>query len=138
MNQRTDGSTRPTMDDVLDEVALVLAQRSTCPEGARHGAVIAVDGRIVATGYGSPATGDAPCERCWLREKFALTGIKDWTVCPSVHAEANAIGHAARYGVSVAGGTLHVTRPPCDPCRRLLRNAGVRNFTTPGGRKADL
>lgn len=122
---RTDGTVRPSLDETFLKVAEVLAEQSTCPDGARHGAVITVDRRIVATGYGSPAAGVLPCERCWLREKFRETGIKDFSVCPSCHAELNALISAARIGVSVFGGTLYVTKKPCEPCSRALTNAGI-------------
>lgn len=132
--RRTDGSTRPTRRAVFLTVAETLAALSTCPEGARHGAVITVDDRIVATGYGSPAAGVSPCGECWLRKKFAETGVKDWSVCPAVHAEANAVACAARNGVSVLGGTAWVTRDPCEACARLLKNAGLAFWESPGGR----
>jgi len=73
-----------------------------------------------------------PCAQCWLREKFARTGKKDWSVCPSVHAEANAVATAARNGVSVLAGRIYVSREPCDACYRLLANAGVATATWPG------
>jgi dCMP deaminase len=122
-----DGSARPrpSLEETYLAVAALLAERSSCPDGARHGCVITVDDRIVATGYGSPAQSVAPCERCWLREEFIRTGIKDWSVCPAVHAEINAVATAARNGVSIHGGTAYVTREPCEACRRVLLNAGV-------------
>jgi len=104
----------------------------SCPEGARHGAVVTVDDRIVATGYGSPAAGRPPCEACWLRLKFRETGVKDWTVCPSVHAEANAIATAARNGISVRAGIIYVTRQPCEGCERLIVNAGIGEIVFQG------
>jgi dCMP deaminase len=135
--KRTDGTVRPSKAVAFLRVAETLAELSTCPEGARHGAVITVDDRIVATGYGSPAAGAPPCERCWLREKFAATGVKDWTVCPSVHAEANAVATAARNGISVRGGTIYITRSPCTPCESLLVNAGVAQMVFRGAGRLD-
>ncbi len=133
---RTDKTERPSLDQTFLAIAAVLAERSTCPDGARHGAVITIDNRIVATGYGSPAAGVDPCERCWLREHRARTGVKDFSVCPSVHAEANAVATAARNGISVLGGHVWVTRMPCDGCWRLLINAGLAHAFWPGGDKA--
>lgn len=128
---RTDKTPRPTLDDTFFEIARVLAERSTCPEGARHGCVITVDNRIIATGYGSPAIGVTPCKKCWLREKYQATGIKDWSVCPAVHAEANAVACAARNGISTRGGIAWITREPCERCYALLRSAGIVNFRWP-------
>ncbi len=128
-------SLRPSLRDTFLDVAAVLAERSTCPEGARHGCVITVDNRIVATGYGSPASGVPPCEECWLRKKFRETGIKDFSVCPACHAEENAIACAAFNGVSVRGGAIWITREPCDRCHRLLRNAGINMMIWPEGQR---
>lgn len=122
---RTDGSPRPLLDDMFMVVAEAIATRSTCPDGARHGAVIVLDGHIVATGYGSPAAGVPPCQRCWLRESEKETGAKDWSTCPSVHAEANAVAMAAKFGHALWGARAYVTRDPCSQCLRLLHNAGV-------------
>jgi dCMP deaminase len=125
---------RPSLEETFLAVAAVLAERSTCPDGARHGCVITVDNRIVATGYGSPASGIPPCGECHLRKKFYETGIKDFSVCPACHAEVNAVACAAFNGVSIRGGVAWVTREPCDGCRRLLRNAGISTLIWPDGK----
>jgi dCMP deaminase len=130
-SMRTDKTSRPELDDTFFEIARALAERSTCPDGARHGCVITVDNRVIATGYGSPGVGVPPCERCWLREKYAETGVKDWSVCPSIHAEANAVACAARNGVSTRGAVAWVTRAPCERCRVLLLSAGIERVHWP-------
>lgn len=43
----------------------------------------------------------------------------------SVHAEANAIAFAARWGVSLEGAELHTTLTPCIPCAQLIINTGI-------------
>jgi dCMP deaminase len=50
----------------------------------------------------------------------------------AVHAEANAVAFAARYGMATAGATLVVTMQPCLPCAQLVVNAGIIRvvFTT--------
>ncbi len=126
MTRRTDCTQRPPKLNTFLEMAEKLAEQSTCPVGARHGCIILTkDFNIVAVGYGSPARGVDACPECWLRKKFDETGIKDWTVCPSVHAEANAVANAAKLGHSLIDTRALVTREPCWPCERLLRNAGV-------------
>lgn len=52
-----------------------------------------------------------------------------WTV----HAEANAVAHAARTGASLLGCTAYVTHEPCAQCAALLINAGVAEIVTAGG-----
>lgn len=107
-------SYRPSMDSVLAHMAGVMAARGTCPT-AKVGCVVSRDGRVISTGYnGSPAgmahcshrAGESPCRT-------------------AMHAEANAIAYAARYGAALAGATVHTTTSPCLDCARLLINAGI-------------
>jgi len=61
-------------------------------------------------------------------------------LCPAVHAEENAIINAARHGTCVYGGTLYIygQKPdgsatashPCDRCKRVLINAGIKEVVT--------
>jgi dCMP deaminase len=116
-------------------LAEAMSARSTCPDGARNGAVLVRDGHVIATGYGSPASGVPPCTKCWLRELSSEDGSKAWEVCPSVHAETNAILMAARFGIVVEGSMMYVTKMPCDPCLRNMVNAGVDGFKIMDGKK---
>lgn len=116
--------TRPTMDETLLAVAFVMAQRGTCPR-AQVGCVVALDGRVLATGYNGAPRGMAHCVH--------LDGVPssqrpaDAEVCQtSVHAEANAVAFAARNGVSLDGSTVFTTLSPCIPCAQLLINVGAQ------------
>ena len=42
-----------------------------------------------------------------------------------IHAEADAIAHAARAGIAVRGAACYVTKPPCVRCTLQLAAAGV-------------
>lgn len=108
---------RINRDTMLMGVAQLVAQRGTCLR-LQVGALVALDGRIISTGYnGAPAgmehcnvsncSWDKPCER-------------------TIHAEANAIVFAARHGVKLDGSTLYTTYSPCKTCAGLIINAGVK------------
>lgn len=107
---------RPTMDAVLLEVAYTMSLRGTC---SRHrvGAVVALDGRICATGYNGAPRG---LDHCDHRFDPANEGCRDAT-----HAEANAVAFAARTGVALEGATLYTTLSPCLACAMLIVNAGI-------------
>jgi dCMP deaminase len=122
--------TRPSIDDVLMVIAVSMAARSTCSR-AKVGVVIALDGRVVSTGYnGAPAglphcNHECNCDGEWH-------GGDHTSDCPtispcttSVHAEVNAIAFAARHGVAAAGTTLYTTLSPCVSCAQLIINAGI-------------
>jgi dCMP deaminase len=98
-------------------IARQVSTRSTCPRKA-VGAVIARDRTILSTGYngsirGLPHCADVGCV------------IEDGHCVSTVHAEANAIIHAARNGVSIAGAELYTTASPCWSCFKLIANAGI-------------
>jgi dCMP deaminase len=97
----------------MDHARLV-ALRSTCSR-LHVGAVAAKEGRLLVSGYnGAPAgvphcdheTSPGPCKR-------------------SVHAEANVIAYAARWGIWLEGAELFTTHSPCLSCCQLLVNTGI-------------
>lgn len=46
--------------------------------------------------------------------------------CRAIHSEVDAIGNAAKAGVSTQGATIYVTRYPCEACARLIIAAGIK------------
>jgi dCMP deaminase len=111
------------MDETLLATAYVMAQRGTCTR-AQVGCVVAVDGRVLTTGYNGAPRGMAHCvhppdERS--EDRSAHLPACTW----SVHAEANAVAFAARHGVQLAGATVYTTLSPCVVCAQLLVNVGA-------------
>jgi dCMP deaminase len=43
----------------------------------------------------------------------------------AVHAEANALAFAARFGLGTEGAELHTTHQPCLTCAMSIINAGI-------------
>ena len=96
---------RISKDKAYLDMALVLAQRSTCID-KQVGCVIINDrNEIIATGYNGSPRGKIHCidlGYC-VKEKFC-----DANRCPSAHAEQNALINAARSGVSVINSALYL------------------------------
>lgn len=108
---------RPTRDQMLMDMAQVIASRGTCTR-LHVGAVIARDGRSLSMGYNGAPAGMPHCNHT-MDEDPSVT-------CPRVvHAEANAIIWAARWGVSTDGTELFTTHMPCLVCANLIVNAGI-------------
>jgi dCMP deaminase len=105
---------RPSMLDTMMATAVVWSQRSTCSR-LSVGAVLAVDNRIVGTGYNGAPRGAKHCVHVF--------GDESCTV--SVHAESNVVANAAYHGNSTRGSRLYVTHAPCRGCAGLLLNAGI-------------
>lgn len=107
---------RWTRDETLLAMADMTAKRSTCLR-LQVGAVIALDGRILSTGYnGAPSK----MEHC----KPASCGPTK-PCNRTIHAEANAIAFAARHGVALSGSIMYCTDSPCLECAKLIINAGI-------------
>jgi dCMP deaminase len=122
--------TRPTIDQTLMAVAQAWALRGTCSR-LQVGAVLAQDGRTIASGYNGSPSGTVHCshepessERCAV----------------AVHAETNVIGYAARAGARAEGGTLYVTHAPCEHCAPVVIAAGIGRvvFAEPYGSGAGI
>lgn len=122
---------RISRDEMLRNIAGDVADRGTCSR-AKVGVVLAREGRVLVTGYNGAPAGmthcDHPCDcgfSLGLRSmhKDECKSRKPCTI--AVHAEANAIAYAARYGISVEGAEMFTTLSPCLSCAQLLINAGI-------------
>lgn len=120
-------SIRPNWDDYFLNIVEAVSERATCDRG-KSACVITKNNRILSTGYvGSPSGLDS-CDDIGhlLREvKYEDGSIKQHCV-RTIHAEANAIVYAARYGVSIEGGTLYCTMVPCYNCALLVVASGIK------------
>ena len=109
-------------------IAQAVRERADC-RGQKVGAIIVVDDRIVSTGYNGTPTkmkncSDGGCLRCANRDKTYKSGTA-YDLCICVHAEQNAILWAARFGISVQGGTVYSTTQPCFGCLKEMLQARI-------------
>jgi dCMP deaminase len=110
-------SPRVSWDEYFMRIATEVATRSTCDR--KHvGAVIVRDKSILATGYNGSIRGLPHCD-----EEGHL--MQDGHCVRTIHAETNAIIHAARNGVRIEHATIYVTASPCWGCFRMIANAGL-------------
>lgn len=115
-------------------IAGEVAARSTCLR-RQYGAVIVREDEIIATGYNGAPRGEANCcdRGVCERDRLGVPHGERYELCVAVHAEMNAIISAARR--DMIGSTLYlvgfdgdtpVRAEPCEICRRLIKNAGIR------------
>lgn len=148
-------TTRLERDDYLMRVARLTAKRSTCLRGQVGIVLVMQNRIIATGYNGSPPGQDHCIDVGCEQQDFpgpvvpSPRGIDDQDVlipvklergivdariplnffdvgCQrTVHAEANALAFAARYGIPTGGAAAISTHSPCRACALLLRSAGV-------------
>jgi dCMP deaminase len=131
-------------DHYYMDVALTVQKRANCL-GSEIGAVLVRHNRIVSTGVNGtpehfPNCRDGGCVRCRERyladeglleeisEPELATGPKQLDLCICVHAEANALLSAARFGNETNASTIYTTHKPCFACLKEAIQAGVERI----------
>ena len=107
---------RPSLDEYYLNIAKAVSMRSTCLK-KHYGAVIVKNGEIISTGYNNPPRGEAHCVTC-SKTCVRDGDVGEFTSCPAVHAEQNAIIQAASMGHAIEGGTIYITHQPCVICAK--------------------
>lgn len=101
-------------------IANVVASKSKDPSTKVGAIVVDTESkRILATGYNGFPTGVEETPERWERPcKYDYV----------VHAEANCIAAAARFGIYLSGSTLFVTMHPCVDCAKHIAASGIKNI----------
>ena len=112
-------------------IAAAVAKKSTCLK-KQYGAVIVKDDEVIATGYNDTCRKEPHCVTC--TKVSSNKDMEEYSACPAVHAEMNAIISASRKemlgadlylaGFDTATG-VEVEAFPCEICLRLIKNAGI-------------
>lgn len=106
---------RISRDAMLMGFAEIAAQRSTCYR-LSVGAILALRGRAVSTGYNGPPSGEEHCQgnECMLSPSGGCLR--------SVHAELNAMNFVEG---PLTNHELYVTTCPCGSCAQEIIKRGV-------------
>ena len=113
------------MDRVYMNMAYEQAEKSSCLR-AKVGAVLVLNGKVVAQGYNNMTGGINDCaEVGCIREKLNIQSGTRREICRAICAEQLAISEAARNGVEIDGSTAYITTYPCHICAKLLVSSGV-------------
>jgi dCMP deaminase len=122
----SEGTERPTFDEVFMEISHIWSKRSTCLR-RQVGAVIAKDGQQLTAGYNGAPRGVPHCAQMGgcLRAKMNIPSGQRHEICRGTHAEQNAITQAAKFGINIQGSTLYCNTFPCVICTKMILNAGI-------------
>ena len=128
--------TRTSKENYYLGIADAVLDRSTCMR-RKYGAIIVRNDEIISTGYNGAPRGRQNCSDLGYctRDRMGVPRGQRYELCRSVHAEMNAIIHAARVdmlgstlylvGREVASGEYVQNAFPCSMCTRLIINAGI-------------
>ena len=125
-------------------IAKAVSQRSTCLK-RKYGCVIVNNDEIIATGYNGSPRGVLNCcdihnDICPRNNEPHNSG--DYSNCPAVHAEQNAMLRASRS--EMIGATLYlygydnstksdINALPCPICMRMIKNSGIKRIMNSEG-----
>ena len=115
-------ATQKQLDKVYMQNAINMATLSHAVR-KKVGCILVTPENIQIGAYnGQPSRWDNCCEDVHETEPFEYLVTKNTVI----HAELNAILHAARQGVSVKGATLYTTLSCCTACSAMIAQAGVK------------
>lgn len=111
-------------DFKLSGIAKEISELSTCGV-IKVGCIITRNGRIISSGYNGSFIGAKHCNRIKFksRDQHHL-----WSKENEVHAEANAILYAARYGISINETVMYCTHSPCFECAKMIIQSGIKKL----------
>ena len=145
---------RISKNDYYLNIAFEVAKRSNCLK-RHYGCIIVKNDEIIATGYNGSARGEPNCcdiGFCKRIDKPHNSG--DYSDCPAVHAEQNAMLSASRN--EMLNSTMYlaceelreeqltpsspgyyekhwrkvIDIEPCSICKRMIKNAGIKKVVT--------
>ena len=147
--ERKMSASRPSKHDYYLDIALAVSKRSTCLK-RHYGCVIVKDDIIIATGYNGNPRGELNCCEAGVCKRPDAERYAGYENCDSVHAEQNALiaasrdrllgatvyiaceeyrvdeNMSAKYEEEIWGFVEDDNPVPCNICKRMLKNAGVK------------
>ncbi len=110
---------RLSKNKYLMNIAQVASTRSTCPDLHVACVIATQDGHVLSIGYNGASHGS---KHCRVKNGKCLDNGPFHAV---IHAEINAICHAAKYGIPLANSVAFITEQPCLKCKLALKQAGI-------------
>lgn len=120
---------RPNWHATRIAMARELARRSLCVRDQVAALVVDSNNKVIGEGYNGPPSGfhnmGLPCRNWCRRSMFDVPEppAADYSDCPSLHAEANALMMSDRS--LRTNGAIYVTSHVCHSCAKLIANSGL-------------
>lgn len=124
------GKNRPSWEEYFLSIAKVVSSRASCPRASVGAVVVDQYNHILSTGYNGAPSGKPSCLEvgCQLEQDHCVRVL---------HAEINALAHAARVGIVTNESTIHIydsgnRSVPCHSCAQVIIAAGVKRICLNG------
>lgn len=130
---------RPGWDEYYLMLAEAIGLRADCTRSKVGAVAVARDHTVIGAGYVGVVSGQRGCLEgaCPRGQKSLMVQPRggSYDDCISKHAEVNTISHALETGQKdrLRGGTIYVTRMPCDGCMAEIQKVGMARIVWPGG-----
>ena len=115
-------ATQKELDKCYIQMTKTVAQLSKAVR-KKVGCVLVTPENVMLSSYnGTPSGWDNCCEDVHTSEPFEYLVTRE----DVIHAELNAILHAARQGVSIKDSTIYISLSPCLKCSAMIAQAGIK------------
>ena len=115
-------ATQKDLDKCYIQMTKTVAQLSKAVR-KKVGCVLVTPENVMLSSYnGTPSGWDNRCEDVHTSEPFEYLVTRE----DVIHAELNAILHAARQGVSIKGSAIYISLSPCLKCSAMIAQAGIK------------
>ena len=120
---------RPDWDEYFFGIMESVSQRATCDRG-KAACVIVKNNVPISMGYVGAPSGLDHCDDVGHQMKRMIhldENNRESEHCVrTIHAEQNAICHAAKLGISLEGSTIYIKMTPCRVCSMMIIACGIK------------
>lgn len=115
-------ATQKELDKCYIQMTKTVAQLSKAVRKKVGCVLVTPENGMLSAYNGTPSGWDNRCEDVYTSEPFEYLVTRE----DVIHAELNAILHAARQGVSIKGSTIYISLSPCLKCSAMIAQAGIK------------
>lgn len=118
---------RITWDELFMNLALTVADRTSCIFHKAGSVFVDDNHRIISVGYNGPVSGDYNCCEVGCAKVHGDPINGEIRRCRGAHGEINAIINSGNTG-RLKRSTLYISLFPCYDCMKALANLGVKRI----------
>ena len=122
---------RPTIDETMLQIAVVLSMRGTCMKKQVGCVIVDNKGVILSSGYNGQPRGQVHCSDITPCPAYFDGNLS----CQAIHAEQNALMRCPDVDKIY---TIYITEEPCMKCKLLIDNTSCKRIVWIGGERIGI